>query len=71
MAARHEGGRLERVADIERTLDGLPGLALAGNGLNGVGIPDCVHSGELAAERVAALAGQPAAAREIEKARVT
>jgi oxygen-dependent protoporphyrinogen oxidase len=56
--AQYEVGHLERVAAIERTLDRLPGLALAGNGLFGVGIPDCVRSGEMAAERVAALAGR-------------
>ncbi len=29
-----------------------PGLALAGNGYRGIGIPDCIHSGELAANRI-------------------
>lgn len=29
-----------------------PGLALAGNGYRGIGIPDCIHSGELALEAV-------------------
>jgi oxygen-dependent protoporphyrinogen oxidase len=41
--------RLER---IDRFLETLPGLALAGNGYRGIGIPDCIHSGELAVERV-------------------
>lgn len=41
--------RLER---IDQFLESLPGLALAGNGYRGIGIPDCIHSGELAAERV-------------------
>lgn len=41
--------RLER---IEQLLESLPGLALAGNGYGGIGIPDCIRSGELAAERV-------------------
>lgn len=45
-------GHLDRVARIERMLESLPGLALAGNAFGGVGIPDCVHSGEVAAERV-------------------
>jgi oxygen-dependent protoporphyrinogen oxidase len=39
--------RLER---IDLLLDSLPGLALAGNGYRGIGIPDCIHSGELAVE---------------------
>lgn len=41
--------RLER---IEAAVARLPGLALAGNGYRGIGIPDCIHSGELAAERI-------------------
>ncbi len=52
--AQYAVGHLERVAAIERGLQGHPGLALAGNGLRGVGLPDCVRSGELAAERLAA-----------------
>lgn len=45
-------GHLRRVAQILECLDRHPGLALAGNAYGGVGIPDCVHSGETAAERV-------------------
>jgi oxygen-dependent protoporphyrinogen oxidase len=45
-------GHLDRVAQIERELAGLPNLALAGNAYRGVGIPFCVHSGEQAAEKV-------------------
>jgi oxygen-dependent protoporphyrinogen oxidase len=41
--------RLER---IDSRLDSHPGLALAGNGYRGIGIPDCIHSGELAVDRV-------------------
>jgi protoporphyrinogen/coproporphyrinogen III oxidase len=41
--------RLER---IEAALKNWPGLALAGNGYRGIGIPDCIRSGELAASRV-------------------
>ncbi len=43
-------GHLDRVRRIEAQLVHLPGLALAGNAYRGVGIPDCVHSGEEAAE---------------------
>ncbi|HOW70939.1 MAG TPA: protoporphyrinogen oxidase [Phycisphaerae bacterium] len=45
-------GHLERVKRIEQRLAGLPGLAVAGNAFGGVGIPDCVQSGEQAANRV-------------------
>ena len=43
-------GHLDRVARIEAETAVLPGLALAGNAYHGVGIPDCIHSGEQAAE---------------------
>ena len=45
-------GHLDRVAQIERRSATLPGLALAGAAYRGVGVPDCVHSGEQAAEAV-------------------
>jgi oxygen-dependent protoporphyrinogen oxidase len=45
-------GHPEKLAQIEAALDNYPSLALAGNGYRGIGIPDCIHSGELAAERV-------------------
>ncbi len=46
-------GHLDLVcAGIESELAGMPTLALAGNALYGVGIPDSIHSGEMAAERV-------------------
>ena len=46
-------GHLDRVAQITSDLARFPGLALAGNAYAGVGLPDCIRSGELAAERVA------------------
>jgi len=45
-------GHLDRLARINAGLDKLPGLALAGNAYEGVGIPQCINSGETAAERV-------------------
>ena len=45
-------GHLDRLARIDAALERHPGLALAGNAYRGVGIPDCIHSGELAAETV-------------------
>ncbi|MBM4356690.1 MAG: protoporphyrinogen oxidase [Deltaproteobacteria bacterium] len=45
-------GHVEKVAAIERGMTRFPGLALAGNALHGVGIPDCIRSGESAAEAV-------------------
>ena len=43
-------GHLDRIETIERRLAALPGLFLAGSAYRGVGISDCVHSGETAAE---------------------
>jgi oxygen-dependent protoporphyrinogen oxidase len=43
-------GHLARVDAIERRAAALPGLHLAGAAYRGVGIADCVHSGEAAAE---------------------
>ena len=45
-------GHLQRVDEIQQDVARYPGLELAGNGLHGVGIPQCIHSGESAAERL-------------------
>jgi oxygen-dependent protoporphyrinogen oxidase len=45
-------GHPERLARIEKHLKGFPSLALAGNAYRGVGIPDCIHSGEDAAIKI-------------------
>ena len=46
-------GHLDRLARIEQRLSALPGLAVAGSAYRGVGIPDCVRSGEEAAAAIA------------------
>ncbi len=46
-------GHPERLARIDAVLTELPGLAVAGAAYRGVGIPDCIRSGEAAAEAVA------------------
>ncbi len=45
-------GHPEKLAKIEAALEQYPGLALAGNGYRGIGIPDCIHSGELAVQKI-------------------
>jgi len=45
-------GHLARVDAIERRAGALPGLHLAGGAYRGVGIADCIRSGEAAAEAV-------------------
>jgi len=49
---QYDVGHLDRIAAIEARLEALPGLALAGGAYRGVGIADCVRSGEAAAERL-------------------
>lgn len=55
---QYEVGHLDRVAAIEARLRELPGLAVAGAAYRGVGIPDCVRSGEEAADRLLAVLGR-------------
>ena len=43
-------GHLERVSNIEACAGRLSHLKLAGNYFRGVGIPDCIQSGEQAAD---------------------
>jgi protoporphyrinogen/coproporphyrinogen III oxidase len=55
--AQYGVGHLERLERIDRLRRGLPGLALAGNGYRGIGVPDCVRSGREAAREVVGAAG--------------
>ena len=43
-------GHLDRVAHITSRMAHCPGLVLAGNAYHGVGIPDCIHSAEMAVQ---------------------
>jgi oxygen-dependent protoporphyrinogen oxidase len=45
-------GHLDRVAAIKARLEQLPGLHLATNALDGVGLPDCVAAARATAARV-------------------
>ena len=45
-------GHPEILKRIDAALENHPGLALAGNGYRGIGIPDCIHSGELAVNKI-------------------
>lgn len=47
--AQYGVGHLERLDRINRLRQQLPGLALAGNGYGGIGVPDCIRSGREAA----------------------
>jgi len=49
--AQYGVGHLERLQRIESLLQQLPGVALAGNGYRGIGVPDCIRSGNEAANK--------------------
>ena len=49
---QYQVGHTDRVAAVHAYVERHQGLAIAGNAFSGVGIPDCIHSGEEAAERV-------------------
>jgi protoporphyrinogen/coproporphyrinogen III oxidase len=53
--AQYVVGHLERLQRIDDLLKQWPGLVLAGNAYRGIGVPDCVRSGEAAAQHVLAL----------------
>lgn len=47
-------GHTGRVQHLEECMAAIPGLHLAGNAYHGVGIPDCIRSGKVAADAIAA-----------------
>jgi protoporphyrinogen/coproporphyrinogen III oxidase len=49
---QYEVGHLDRINHIENEIRKLPGLTLAGNAYRGAGIPDCIRSGQSAAESI-------------------
>jgi oxygen-dependent protoporphyrinogen oxidase len=46
-------GHLDTIATIRAAVDELPGLAIAGAALDGVGIPACLAAADKAAQRIA------------------
>ena len=47
--AQYTLGHQQRVAEIRVRAAAIPGLHLAGNAYDGIGIPDCIHAGRAAA----------------------
>lgn len=45
-------GHPEILKKIDAALETHPNLALAGNAYRGIGIPDCIHSGDLAVDKI-------------------
>jgi oxygen-dependent protoporphyrinogen oxidase len=52
--AQYAVGHQERVRRIQERVAGLPGLELAGNAYDGIGIPDCIRLGRKAARELVA-----------------
>jgi len=50
--AQYTVGHQQRMAEVRERLAALPGLDLAGNAYEGIGIPDCIRTGKQAAERI-------------------
>lgn len=50
--AQYHLGHIERVGRIRQRLNANPTLKLAGNAFDGAGIPDCIRSGETAADEI-------------------
>jgi oxygen-dependent protoporphyrinogen oxidase len=53
---QYDVGHLERVAEIEKLAEELPGLYLTGSAFRGVGIPDCIAQGKNVAQAVLSMA---------------
>ena len=60
-------GHLERVAEIEARVAAIPGLHLAGNAYQGIGIPDCIRLGRQAAGRILQSAEVDQGSRDAQK----
>lgn len=53
--AQYTLGHQERVDEIRTLVRGIPGLFLAGNAYDGIGIPDCIRTGRAAAAEASRL----------------
>lgn len=52
---QYDVGHLDRMAVLTNHLNTLPGVYLAGSGIHGIGLPDCIRSGRAAAQAALAL----------------
>ena len=50
--AQYTVGHPTRLAEIESRIAAIPGLHVAGNAYQGIGIPDCIRMGKAAAEQI-------------------
>jgi oxygen-dependent protoporphyrinogen oxidase len=52
--AQYPVGHPARIAELRSRIAAIPGLHLAGNAYDGIGIPDCIRLGKAAAEKIVA-----------------
>lgn len=50
--AQYGVGHLDRMQRVREAVASLPGLALAGNAYEGIGVPDCIRTGQQAADAI-------------------
>jgi oxygen-dependent protoporphyrinogen oxidase len=60
--AQYTVGHAARVSEIAALTAAIPGLHLAGNAYQGIGIPDCIRTGKQAAEKIAGRAARDGSA---------
>jgi protoporphyrinogen/coproporphyrinogen III oxidase len=51
--AQYTVGHRDRIHRVEALVRSHPGLHLAGNAYHGIGVPDCIHMGKQAADKIA------------------
>ena len=61
--AQYAVGHQERMKRVKEHVGALPGLRLAGNAYEGIGIPDCIRTGRQAAKELMAAQSLPAGTR--------
>jgi oxygen-dependent protoporphyrinogen oxidase len=52
--AQYTVGHAQRIEEIRARAAEIPGLHLAGNAYEGIGIPDCIRTGRQAAKNILA-----------------
>lgn len=62
---QYEPGHITRMLNVERAVAEVPGLAVAGAALRGLGIPACIRSGREAGEELIARLSEPARPRSV------
>jgi oxygen-dependent protoporphyrinogen oxidase len=58
--AQYAVGHQDKIRSINERVAQLPGLKLAGNAYDGIGIPDCIRLGRKAVKELLAESQQPA-----------